>query len=260
MLNGSNGEALIEICDPEIYVMTSMIFGSTSSPSTTLYVRDRNAQEQQNNFPEAVRDIHENHYMDDYLDRVDSVEEAVKLINDVSQVHKKGEFEIRGWLCNNSEVIRQIQGNELDTKIINLELGANSVEKVLRLIWRPSDDTLSFAINLGRIPNGILIGKKKPTKREILRIIMSVYDLLGFLYPHTVRSKMILQSVWKSGIGWDVEIKDRKFKLWREWILNLKLLENYKVPRCYTLFLNHLEVELDLFADASESRYAAIGY
>ncbi|CAK1544168.1 unnamed protein product [Leptosia nina] len=52
------------------YRMTSVIFGAASSPCTAIYVKNKNAQEYQEEFPEAARAIERNHYMDDYLQSV----------------------------------------------------------------------------------------------------------------------------------------------------------------------------------------------
>lgn len=67
--------------------MNVATFGSTCSPSSTQYVKNLNAMEHSEEFPKAARAITENHYVDDYLDSVDTVDEAVQLAMDV-QLHR----------------------------------------------------------------------------------------------------------------------------------------------------------------------------
>lgn len=46
--------------------------------------------------------------MDDYLDSMGRVEEAVNLIIDVEEIHRRGYFEIRNWISNSKEVLKHI--------------------------------------------------------------------------------------------------------------------------------------------------------
>jgi hypothetical protein len=49
-------------------------------------------------------------------------------------------------------------------------------------------------------------GRKNSTKRETLRFKMTVYYPLGCLAPITIKVKIIMQQMWRSGIGWDDEL------------------------------------------------------
>ncbi|XP_055542959.1 uncharacterized protein LOC129728541 [Wyeomyia smithii] len=79
---------------PQIFVMDVATFGAACSPCIAQYLKNKNAEEYAEQFPEAARAIVENHYVDDYLDSVDSVEEAVKLIQEVKYVHSMAGMEI----------------------------------------------------------------------------------------------------------------------------------------------------------------------
>ncbi|XP_062712952.1 uncharacterized protein LOC134290030 [Aedes albopictus] len=67
----------------QVFVMDVAIFGSTCSPCSTQYAKNVNADDHAEEFPRAAVAIKENHYVDDYLDSVDSVDEAVQLATDV---------------------------------------------------------------------------------------------------------------------------------------------------------------------------------
>ncbi|XP_062538821.1 uncharacterized protein LOC134207119 [Armigeres subalbatus] len=65
--------------DFEIYVMDVATFGVTCSPSAAQFIKNQNAKEFESEFPEAAAAIVHNHYVDDYLDSRDTVEEAADL-------------------------------------------------------------------------------------------------------------------------------------------------------------------------------------
>ena len=88
---------------------------------------------------------------------------------------------------------------------INFEI-ADSIEKILGLRWVNSSDELIFNINTERIDHNIRTGVNKSTKREFLKVIMSIFYPLGFLTPFTIESKLIMQSVWSSKIDWDEKL------------------------------------------------------
>lgn len=104
--------------DPiQVFVMDVAIFGSTCSPCSTQFAKNLNADEHSAEFPEAAVAIKENHYVDDYLDSVDSIDEAVQLATDVKTVHSRGGFQIRHWMSNSPEVLRRIgEQNSLTVK------------------------------------------------------------------------------------------------------------------------------------------------
>lgn len=79
----------IEICQ-----MKAMLFGIKSAPFIAQFIKNYNAEQYRESFPEAYTAITRNHYVDDYLDCKESEEEAIRVIKDVIHVHQKGGFEI----------------------------------------------------------------------------------------------------------------------------------------------------------------------
>ncbi|XP_062556968.1 uncharacterized protein LOC134221804 [Armigeres subalbatus] len=71
----------------EVYVMDCAIFGASCSPSQALYVMQKNAKEFTKEYPRAVEAVVKKHYVDDYFDSADTVEEAVKQAEDVRDIH-----------------------------------------------------------------------------------------------------------------------------------------------------------------------------
>lgn len=181
---------------PKEYIMTSLIFGSKSSPCSAIYIKNSNAMEFADLMPDAVSAIINNTYMDDFLLSVNSEIEATLLINQVSEVNSKAGFKMHEWSSNKPNVLNLLSQDStkstVDLSLNNLE---NKSEKVLGLRWDTNSDKFIFNLGLNKIPTELLKEAKPPTKREFLKIIMSVFDPLGFLSPFTIKSKILMQDV-----------------------------------------------------------------
>jgi hypothetical protein len=93
---------------PDVYEIPVMFFGDTSSPTSAQYVKNRNALEFREEFPDAVKAITECHNVDDYLGSTESITEAIKLALDVIEVHKRGGFHICNWTSNSRQILESI--------------------------------------------------------------------------------------------------------------------------------------------------------
>jgi len=85
---------------------------------------------------------------------------------------------------------------------------------VLGLFWRPKEDLFTFSLNFIKLKEEVMSGSRLPAKRELLAIVMSIYDVLGFLSLFTVRGKMLPQDCWRSKIGWDDELPESLRSKW----------------------------------------------
>lgn len=56
-------------------------------------------------YPEAII---QKHYVNDYLDSADDVEEAVKIMSEVRHVHPLGESHLCNWLSKTKEMLARI--------------------------------------------------------------------------------------------------------------------------------------------------------
>lgn len=71
-----------------------------------------------------------------------------------------------------------------------------SSEKILGMYWHPGDDTFKFELKFHRVNPHIISGERYPTKRELLFVVMSVYDPLGPLSHFVVTAKLLVREVW----------------------------------------------------------------
>ncbi|XP_058828066.1 uncharacterized protein LOC131687975 [Topomyia yanbarensis] len=247
--------------EPSTYVMQVMTFGACCSPSCAQYVKNLNAEKHGGQYPKAANAIIKNHYVDDMLTSTESEEEAIQLAREVRHVHAQGGFEIRNWISNSPVVLNALQKERIDEKSLNLgsEL---ATEKVLGLWWCTATDTLTFKLS-PKHDEDLLSGKRRPTKREVLRTLMTIFDPLGLLSHLLIFLKILLQEIWRSGVGWDDEIPDALNEKWEKWLKVLPSVRDVRVPRCYRLLVSNgpeTNVQLHTFVDASEDGYAAVVY
>lgn len=247
---------------PDHYVMKVMTFGATCSPSAAQFVKNTHALKFSDEFPRAVNCIIDQHYVDDLLDSTDTEEEAIRLAKEVFMIHKKAGFEIRNWLSNSENVLKELQSTSLQAK--NLEMKPEmTTEKVLGMWWSTQRDTFTYSVSYKKINKDLLDGSRCPTKREVLRILMSVFDPLGFLAAFLVLVKILLQKIWRSSIDWDEHISAEHYADWLMWTKLLPAVGKIEIPRCYTkgvVLTDDHSIQLHIFVDASENAYAAVAY
>ena len=240
--------------------MLVMTFGASCSPSCAQYVKNLNADRFKENFPEATDVIQNNHYVDDWLQSVDSVEQAIQLAEKVKYVHSQGGFEIRNWTSNNIQVTEALNGTTSSTEK-NMEIASQcEADKILRMYWRTAQDMFIYNLKINDSNRSILEAEKVPTKRELLRILMSIFDPLGLIVNILIYPKILLQQIWRTKTDWDEEISQELWQKWTIWTDNLHQISNIAIPRWIGLRSTGSNIEMHTFVDASEDAYAAVVY
>lgn len=248
--------------EPDVYEIGVVFFGSTSGPCLAQEAKNRNAKDHEDNFPTAVHDIIYRHYMDDYLGGADSKDETIQLIKNIIFVHKQGGFNICNWIANDKDILDNIHPDlvaEIAKKFDNHTKTAT--ERILGVFWNPKEDIFKFETKYQKIDADIFENRRRPTKREILKILMSVFDPLGFLSHILIHGKLLLQDIWRSKIGWDDEITSNMNEKWTVFLNDLKCINQFKISRQYfTLDRTKSDIQLHVFVDASETCYATVAY
>ncbi|XP_055634192.1 uncharacterized protein LOC129774475 [Toxorhynchites rutilus septentrionalis] len=249
--------------EPCIYVMDVATFGAKCSPCSAQFVKNMNAMEFVVENPEAVAAIVEKHYVDDYFDSVDTIEEAIQRAKQVRLIHAKGGFEIRNWVSNSEKVLSSLgESKEVQTIHFNQDKETGN-ERVLGIIWNTVQDVFSFSTEHREDLQEYLRGSKKPTKRIVLSCVMGFFDPLGLLSCFTVHGKILVQDLWRNGCEWDQEIDDECLVKWQQWIELLPLVEQIRIPRSYFGRTRSSEIdklELHIFTDASIHTYGCVAY
>ncbi|XP_053691178.1 uncharacterized protein LOC128739706 [Sabethes cyaneus] len=252
--NEESGEA----CD---YVMQVVTFGATCSPSTALFVLNENASRFESIYPAAVDAIRHRHYVDDMLTSVETEEEAIKLAKEVHYIHLQGGFQMRNWVSNSPAVLEAL--GEVPKTEKSMDMNAElAMEKVLGMWWSAASDVFRYKLCTDRNKE-LLTGVKHPTKRDVLRTLMSIYDPLGLIAHYLMYLKVLLQEIWRSKTNWDEPISEKELQKWLTWLRILPELESVEIPRCYfkgEVSISETAVELHTFVDASENGYAVVAY
>lgn len=212
-------------------------------------------------FPRASQAIIDNHYVDDYLDSVDTTEEAIALMEQVKYIHANGGFEIRQFVSNSEEVLQELGVNQgISDKNLNFESDSS---RVLGMFWAPSRDVFTFCTPSNSQLPLMEPQSSAPTKRQVLCIIMSVFDPLGLIAHFIIHGKILMQHIWRTGTDWDDEIPKHLQQSWTAWHSYLPKLKDVQVPRCLLGFLRFdkaVTSELHAFVDASREAYACAIY
>ncbi|XP_055633341.1 uncharacterized protein LOC129773720 [Toxorhynchites rutilus septentrionalis] len=248
--------------EPSTFVVEVMIFGARSSPTTAQFVKNHNAQRFEAEYPAAAVAIINNHNVDDMLASTETEEKAIELAKAVKFIHAQGGFEIRNWTSNSCRVLKAL--NEEPTEEKNLNLSAETAtEKALGMWWNTSTDCFMFKICYRRLDAALFDGSRAPTKRELLRIIMTVFDPLGLISHFLMILKVTLQEVWRIGLKWDEQITGKQFESWKSWVKLLPKLEDIQIPRCFhhaTSIGDQTRIQMHTFVDAGENGMAAVVY
>ena len=196
-----------------------------------------------------------NFYVDDCLKSLPSATVAVKLVEDLRLLMLKGGFNLTKWISNNREVLESIpvEARAKDVKELDLTNDTLPTERALGVSWFVETDIFGFKVNI----------KEKPcTRRGILSVVSSVYDLLGMAAPFVLPAKLLLQDLCRKGLAWDDEIPSNYLSRWRVCLNGLPKLYQVSVDRCIKPRSDGRIVssEIHHFCDASQSAYGAVSY
>ena len=136
---------------------------------------------------------------------------------------------------------------------LDLDRDKLPTERALGLLWCVESDTFRFNISIKDKPNA---------RRNILSMVSSIYDPLGFLSPLTLPAKLLLQDLCRNKCSWDQVISPAASEKWRKWMASLNTLERFTVERCVKPdgIGASTQAELHHFSDASEQAYGTVSY
>ena len=153
---------------------------------------------------------------------VNTIEEAIKLRKNVTDIFRRMKMTIRKWATNSHELLKTIpeddrypfeplNGKDSDGLSVTFFDDQDTTSciskdtKCLGMSWNPKTDKLHYQTY------GKLKEDKKPklTKRGISATIPSLYDPCGLMMPFITEGKIILQKTWcyrndkNEGLDWD---------------------------------------------------------
>ncbi|XP_062713760.1 uncharacterized protein LOC134290608 [Aedes albopictus] len=249
--------------EPITYVMDVAVFGAACSPSSAQYIKNLNAKDFEAVYPRAAEAIVRRHYVDDYLDSFGTVEEAVKIGRQVKSIHAEGGFELRNFLSNDPTIAARVGDTAQEAeKSICVEKDER-IESVLGMKWIPGSDAFTFTVSLRDNLRHVLDELHVPTKREVLRTVMSFFDPMGLISYFLIHGRILMQDIWATGIDWDDVISEKVWTQWKKWIELIPQLGTLRIPRCYITAAtesSYSKLQVHVFVDASQSAYACVAF
>lgn len=173
--------------------------------------------------------------------------EACVLQSQLVGLFESGGFQLSKWASNSSVVLSQISDED---KLDSCLKWDDSSLKVLGLSWHPVTDTFAFEVNNKTT---------ECTKRNVLRLTASIFDVLGLLAPVTLYAKLLIKYLWQSNIGRDEKPPAQIVEMWNTFQQELFLLSTMSFPRHINVFKDSV-VTLVGMGDASEKAYGCCIY
>lgn len=165
-----------------------MTYGLITSPYHALRVLKQLASNEQNHYPVAAQILSNDFYVDEVMTGGNDVEEVLRQTKELSELLRKGGFELRKWASNRQEALQYVPINHQLKKIILTEQKEDATIKILGLNWNTVSDTFSFKAEPLNVVTHL-------TKRELLSAIARNIDPCGWLAPLIVVAKLIMQQL-----------------------------------------------------------------
>lgn len=209
--------------DPNVYVMTRVNMGDKPAGAISTEAVYKTASMFKDKFPDVAELLLKSTYVDDIVDSVETIEDAVNLGINAEWVLSQTGFKLKYWQFTGDSIPR----NSAKVKPATSQNETENVA-VLGLKWNPLDDCILFlpALNFSEKRKGIHtspdlsltdIPRFIPmilTKRQVLEQTMRIYDPLGILSPFTLTAKCYLRETWSLGLSWDKVLPDYLKEKW----------------------------------------------
>ena len=230
----------------------SHVFGSGASSCITTFTTRHLAERIKALFPMNVyTTMRKNLYVDDAHGGGDTIDETVRLKENLIEAMALGGFSLSKWKANHPALLPHEEGQPAPVV-------EDKLEKILGVWWNPKEDVFRFYLDMATI--------KLPAKtpRQLVSVSCSLFDPNGFFSPFILRGRQMLQKAQQQNgrKGWDNPLSSELAKEFMIWASSIPLLQNYPVTRWWETdaTMNASNVQWHFFADASKTGYGAVVY
>jgi hypothetical protein len=249
------------VFDGDDYIWNSILFGNVSSPNGSQKVLSSVCDLFGKDYPEAEETLRHSLYMDDASDSRPTEERTLATAQQLIQLLDKCTMPIHKFYSNSTLVLKNLDPKLL-AKQVHIGEGTIDVEtgKILGMCYNasPEEDYLSFTGKFKSIrewsnkASVTKVEKGQWTKRQVARAAASIYDPHGLISPFTVRSKIILQEIWKNkDLDWDDTLPEEICFSWEQWMEQVFVIPLIKIDRWHRDEPN-AKIQIHTFCDASE--------
>ena len=195
-----------------VYRFARLPFGLSCSPfilAATLRLHLKENEITEDVFQSFIASV----YVDDWLKSEASLEKLKKAKHHFTELFKKCGMLFRDWNSNDSDTREEFAKQENRKSVVE--------EVALGMFWDTNRDILR--VNSDRLKEKI----KKPirTKRDLWKIIPSIYDPIGFLSPYVVLGKAIVAKACRLIKSWDARLPDYFRDLLLRWASEFDQIE-----------------------------------
>ena len=235
--------------NPVILRATRALFGLGPSPfllGGTLEEHFRK-YETKPEYEDAVEEIRGGTYVDDIHLCGQNVQQTADYKEKAITIFRAGGFSLHKWHSNVPELETSENTDRTDSTYAKESFGTKPHEtKLLGVSWNKREDTISVTFPIARIENEL----SESTKREVLRIIASIYDPLGISSPVLLTGKSIFRESCDRKLGWDRVLPSDLRTKWEKWLGALP--KEISIPRSLTAVERPVtSIEIHGFGDAS---------
>ena len=133
--------------------------------------------------------------------------------------------------------------------------------KVLGMIYSVEQgDVFTYSSKFKNVSEIVEVKDGKWTKRNVCKASASIFDPLGLISPFVVRSRVIMQEIWKQKIDWDTVIPIEIQQNWKEWLDQVFAIPDIKIPRWSGIKTKTQHYQIHTFCDASQEGYCVAVY
>ncbi|XP_063358857.1 uncharacterized protein LOC134648296 [Cydia amplana] len=232
------------------YVLNTVTYGVSSAPFLACRTIQQLANDEGHKYPKAKTVLTSDIYVDDVVTGSSSLDDACDIKSQVIALFKLGAFELRKWVSNRPELLRDLPSEMCLSDAIAFTEAEDTTVKVLGLKWEPASDSFVFNVQPSNQPC---------TKRTILSEVARIFDPLGFLSPLTIQAKALIQKLWILGSSWDETPLPEIVSQWSNFSQQLPQVRDLKIPRKFTIE-GAQSYQLHGFCDSSEVAYGAVVY
>eukprot|EP00795_Rhopilema_esculentum_P000484 gene484-10160_t len=241
------------------YRFTRVIFGAGPSPYILGATLQKHVLDYIQSYPDTVNALLKETYMDDIQYGGDSLEELVRFKEQATEIMKEGGFTLHKWHSNiaslestAAEKGRQKEEDDVREQMNQHEELRNTA-KILGIQWDKDKDQLQINFDSCHQTD------QPVTKRKMLAVINSIFDLLGWISPVTITAKILFSELCLRKVTWDESLPEDIQRRRNLWIKGLKLCPTITIPRSVKSPRDE-KLSVHGFADASKQVVCAAVY
>lgn len=236
--------------DIQVYQLNTVTYGTASASYHAMRCLRELAAAYRHEFPLAAKAVEEDFFMDDGLSGGRTLQAAIELQRQLTNLLMKGQFPLRKWRSNDPRVLQHLHDQAKSDHLLMIS-GENTL-KTLGLLWNATQDCLQYQVKLPE--------ETVDTKRTVLSKILQVFDPLGLVAPILLRGKIFMQRPWSIELEWDETLTQDLLAVWNDYYLSLPQLNELQISRNVNARNSQDTFDLIGFGDASERAFGACLY